>query len=146
MTALALVLAPVATAVVLLVSGWSKVGDVTGLRLAFVAMRVPAALSRPAVVRSLPYVELTLGLALLLTWGWLLAVVGAMVTVLFLAYTLLVARVLRAGDTVDCQCFGSLGDDRVTPVDPCPQPRAGGAGRARDGVRPRRLGRGPGVG
>ena len=116
MTALALVLAPVATAVVLLVSGWSKVGDVTGLRLAFVAMRVPAALSRVAVVRSLPYVELTLGLALLLTWGWLLAVVGAMVTVLFLAYTLLVARVLRAGDTVECQCFGSLGDDRVTSV------------------------------
>jgi cytochrome oxidase Cu insertion factor (SCO1/SenC/PrrC family) len=115
-TALALVLAPVATAVVLLVSGWSKLGDVTGLRLAFVAMRVPTALSRVAVVRSLPYVELALGLALLLTWGWLLAVVGATVTVLFLGYTLLVARVLRAGDSVDCQCFGSLGDDRVTLV------------------------------
>jgi hypothetical protein len=113
-TATALLLAPAATAVVLLVSGWSKVGDVTGLRLAFVAMRVPTALSRPAVVRSLPYAELALGLALLLTWGRLLAVVGALVTALFLAYTLLVARVLRAGDQVACQCFGRLGDDRVT--------------------------------
>ena len=114
MTALALVLAPVATAVVLLVSGWAKVGDVTGMRLAFVAMGVPAALSRPVVVRALPYAELALGLALLLTWGWLLAVVGAVSTALFAAYAVLVARVLRTGDSVECNCFGSLGGDRVT--------------------------------
>ncbi len=97
MTALAFLLAPVATAVVLLVSGWAKVGDVTGMRLAFVAMGVPAALSRPIVVRALPYAELALGLALLLTWGWLLAAVGALATALFVVYTVLVARVLRDG-------------------------------------------------
>ena len=114
MTALAFFLAPVATAVVLLVSGWAKVGDVTGMRLAFVAMGVPAALSRPIVVRALPYAELALGLALLLTWGWLLAAVGALSTALFVVYTVLVARVLREGDSVECNCFGSLGGDRVT--------------------------------
>ena len=98
------------------VSGWTKVGDVTGMRLAFVAMRVPSALSRPVVVRALPYAELALGLALLLTWGWLLAVVGAVATALFVAYTVLVARVLQTGDSVECHCFGSLGGDRVTPA------------------------------
>ncbi len=53
-------------------------------------------------------------LALLLTWGWLLAVVGAVATALFVVYTVLVARVLRTGDSVECHCFGSLGGDRVT--------------------------------
>ncbi len=116
MSALAFVLAPVAVAVVLFVSGWAKVGDVTGTRLAFVAMRVPAVLTRPAVVRALPFAELALGCALLLTWGWVLAVVGAAVTVLFLVYAALVGRVLQAGDSVECHCFGNLGSDRVTPL------------------------------
>ena len=97
-------------------SGWTKVGDVTGMRLAFVAMRVPAALSRPVVVRALPYAELALALALVVTWGWLLAVVGAVATALFVVYTVLVARVLQTGDDVECHCFGSLGGDRVTPT------------------------------
>jgi hypothetical protein len=79
-------------------------------------MQVPAALNRPAVVRSLPYAEIALGLALLLTWGRPLAVVGALVTALFAGYAVLVARVLRSGDSVECHCFGSLGDDRVTPL------------------------------
>ena len=113
---LAFVLAPVAVAVVLFVSGWAKVGDVTGTRLAFVAMKVPAALTRPSFVRALPFAELLLGCALLLTWGWVLAVAAAATTLLFLVYAALVARVLRAGDDVECHCFGTLGDDRVTSV------------------------------
>ena len=116
MNVLAFVLAPVAVAVVLFVSGWAKVGDVTGTRLAFVAMKVPAALTRPSVVRALPFAELLLGCALLLTWGWVLAVAAAAATVLFLVYAALVARVLRAGEDVECHCFGTLGDDRVTSV------------------------------
>ncbi len=116
MNVLAFVLAPVAVAVVLFVSGWVKVGDVTGTRLAFVAMKVPAALTRPSVVRALPFAELLLGCALLLTWGWVLAVAAAATTLLFLVYAALVARVLRAGDDVECHCFGTLGDDRVTSV------------------------------
>ena len=116
MNVLAFVLAPVAVAVVLFVSGWAKVGDVTGTRLAFVAMKVPAVLTRPSVVRALPFAELLLGCALLLTWGWVLAVASAATSVLFLVYAALVARVLRAGDAVECHCFGTLGDDRVTSV------------------------------
>ena len=55
---LAFVLVPVAVAVVLFVSGWAKVGDVTGTRLAFVAMKVPAVLTRASFVRALPFAEL----------------------------------------------------------------------------------------
>jgi hypothetical protein len=111
---LAFVLAPVVVAVVLFASGWAKVGDVTGTRLAFVALKVPALLTRASVVRTLPFAELLLGCALLLTWGWVLAAAAAATTVLFVAYVVLVARVLRAGDSVECHCFGTLGDDRVT--------------------------------
>ena len=66
------------------------------------------------MVRSLPFVELALGLALLLTWGWLLAVVAGVVTALFVTYWVLVARVLRTGEQVHCNCFGTIGDDRIT--------------------------------
>ncbi len=114
MNALAFVLAPAAVAVVLFVSGWAKVGDVTGTRLAFIAMKVPASLTRPGPVRALPFVELALGVALLVTWGRVLGVIGAATTLLFLAYVAVVARVLRSGDSVECHCFGTLGDDRVT--------------------------------
>jgi hypothetical protein len=113
-TALALVLAPVTCSVVLLVSGVAKVGDAEATRAAFIAMNVPTFLRARSVVRSLPYGELALGIALLATWGWLLAAVGAIVTALFLTYFLLVARALRSGDQVHCNCFGTIGDDRVT--------------------------------
>ena len=46
----------------------------------------------------------------------MLAAAAAATTVLFLVYAALVARVLRAGEDVECHCFGTLGDDRVTSV------------------------------
>jgi hypothetical protein len=110
----ALVLAPIACAVVLAVSGVAKLGDAAATRSAFKAMRVPTALSSPAAVRALPVAEIGLGALLLVTWGWALAVVATVVTVLFVAYAGLVARVLRDGATVDCHCFGSLGSSEVT--------------------------------
>ncbi len=114
MTDLALVLAPLTCSVVLIVSGAAKVGDAEATRAAFIAMNVPTFLRGRAVVRALPYGELALGIALLVTWGWLLAVVAAVVTVLFLTYLLFVARALRSGEQVHCNCFGTIGDDRVT--------------------------------
>jgi hypothetical protein len=113
-TALAFVLAPVACSLVLGVSGAAKVNDVAATRAAFTAMDVPSALRGYRVVRTLPFVELALGLALLLTWSWLLAVVGGVVTALFATYWVLVARVLRTGEQVHCNCFGTIGDDRIT--------------------------------
>jgi hypothetical protein len=110
----ALVLAPLACAVVLVLSGVAKYGDPGATRAAFVSMRVPEALRSTTVVRVLPVGEIALGLLLLVTWGWALALVGAAVTVLFAAYWLLVLLVLRRGEEVDCGCFGATGDDRVT--------------------------------
>jgi hypothetical protein len=113
-TAAALLLAPVACGVVLLMSGWAKRGDTSGTRMAFAAMGVPRALSRRTIVEGLPYAELALGALLLVTWGWVLAVVAVAVTALFVVYTALVARVLLAGAEVECHCFGGIGGDRIT--------------------------------
>jgi hypothetical protein len=110
----ALVLAPIACAVVLVVSGVAKAGDAAGTKAAFTSMRVPAALGSEGVVRALPLAEIALGGLLLVTWGWVLGVVAAATTALFVAYAALVARVLRAGQAVDCHCFGSLGSSEVT--------------------------------
>jgi hypothetical protein len=113
-TAVALVLAPLACSVVLAISGVAKARDTAGTREAFTALAVPKALRGEAVVRSLPYVEAGLALLLLLTWSWGLAVVAAATTVLFAAYWALVLLVLRRGDDVDCGCFGAVGEDHVT--------------------------------
>ena len=114
MTAVALVLAPLACSVVLALSGVAKARDMAGTREAFTSLAVPQALRGEAVVRSLPYVEAVLALLLLVTWSWPLAVVAGATTALFAAYWVLVLLVLRRGEDVDCGCFGAVGDDRVT--------------------------------
>lgn len=114
MTGPAFLLAPVACAVVLLLSGIAKYSDPEATRSAFVAMRVPAALSSPTAVRLLPVAEIALGVLLLVTWGRALAVTAAGVTVLFATYWVLVLLVLRRGEEVDCGCFGAAGDATVT--------------------------------
>jgi hypothetical protein len=107
-------LAPLTCGVVMLISGVAKVGEPSATREAFMSMGVPRALRSEALVTSLPYVEIALGVLLLATWSWPLAVVGAATTALFAAYWVLVLRVLRRGEEVDCGCFGALGDDRVS--------------------------------
>ncbi len=114
MTQPALVLAPLACAAVLLLSGVAKLRDAEGTRSSFAAMRVPAWLNRPSLVLATPVAEIVLGVLLLITWDLALALVGAVVTALFSAYWLLVLRVLRSGDDVDCGCFGAVGDDKVS--------------------------------
>jgi cytochrome oxidase Cu insertion factor (SCO1/SenC/PrrC family) len=113
-TSAALLLAPLTCAVVLLISGAAKVGNQAATRDSFISMGLPRALRSEALVTTLPYAELTLGVLLLVTWSWPLAVVAAVATALFAAYWVLVLRVLRQGEEVDCGCFGALGDDRVS--------------------------------
>ena len=107
-------LAPLTCAVVMLLSGVAKAGRPTATRDAFRSMGVPQALRSETLATSLPYVEIVLGVLLLATWSWPLAVVGAATTALFAAYWVLVLRVLRRDEEVDCGCFGALGDDRVS--------------------------------
>lgn len=114
MTSVALVLAPLTCSLVLLLSGLAKLRDPAASREAFASMGVPAALRSEAVVRLHPYAEVALGVLLLVTWSWAMAVVAAAVTLLFAAYWVLVLLVLRRGEEVDCGCFGAIGDDRVS--------------------------------
>jgi len=107
-------LAPLTCGVVLLISGGTKAGKPAATRDAFISMGVPKFLRSEALVAALPYVEIALGVLLLATWSWPLAVVAAATTALFAAYWVLVLRVLRLGEEVDCGCFGALGDDRVS--------------------------------
>src|SRR5690242_7410447 len=110
-------LLPVLTcAVVLLVSGVAKLRDPSSVERAFTSLEVQPSLSGTAIRRAVPWLEVVLGLALLVTGGGLLVVVAALTLGLFLAYLVLVARAVRRPEPVDCGCFGALGDDRVTRV------------------------------
>ena len=110
----ALIVAPVALAVVLVVSGVAKVRDPAASDAGFRELRVPAALSAPWLRRAVPWVELVLAAALVagpppvgLAAAW-----GALG--LFVVYTVLIVRAWRAPGKADCNCFGSLASGRVT--------------------------------
>ena len=72
---------------------------------------VPDVLLQPLAI-ALPIAELAIAIALLpaATAAW--AAVAA--SVLLAAFTIAVARVLFRGETVDCNCFGSLGASQIT--------------------------------
>jgi hypothetical protein len=77
---------------------------------------VPGALDTAIVRRLFPWVEIALGVWLLLATGPALAVVAGFTVALFLAYLVLVARALRRPEPVDCGCFGAFGDSQVTTI------------------------------
>lgn len=117
-------LAPVASLVVLLtlsavllVSGVAKLRDARATRDAFDALRVPAFVPADPAASALPWLEISLGVLLLVTpSGWLVPVALG-VALLMLVYTVLVARALGFEEPVSCSCFGSLGRhdvDRTT--------------------------------
>lgn len=112
----ALLLPLLTCAVVLLVSGVAKVRTPDAVDRAFTSLGVPSALDRPVLRRALPWVEVGLGLWLLLAAGPVLVAGAAAVLVLLLVYLVLVATAVRAPQPASCGCFGSLGDDRVTRV------------------------------
>ncbi len=97
----------------LALSGATKLRDVTGTQDAFDALRVPAWVPRRAGAFVLPVGELVLALGLILARGRLLVAVTALVLLLMLAYTALIARALGFRVETNCGCFGRLGDPRV---------------------------------
>ena len=110
----AAIAAPLLLATVLAVSGVAKLRDRTASERAFDDLHVPDALAGPLIRRGLPWAEL--GLAVLLVVApWPLNTVAAVaVLVLMAAYLALVWAALRRPEPVDCHCFGSLADGRVT--------------------------------
>lgn len=112
----ALLLPLLTAAAVLVVSGVLKLRTPSEVDHAFESLRVPRPLAGATVRRSVPWAEVALGVALLVTTGPGLVLAGALALVLFLAYLALVARALRGPEPADCGCFGALGDSRVTSV------------------------------
>jgi hypothetical protein len=110
----ALVIAPAILAVVLIVSGVGKLRSPAASAQAFMALKVARRLSSPVVVRSLPWVEIVLGVALVVVGGGAGVVVSIAVLALFCAYLTLVVRARGFDTDVDCACFGSMGPGRVT--------------------------------
>lgn len=104
---------PLVLAVVLLASGVAKLrapDDLAGWR----DLGVPPALRREWLRRLHPWAELALGAALAVLGGWLGLLAALVALALMLAYTVLVARVVRRSDDTSCACFGAR--KRVTRV------------------------------
>ena len=112
----ALLLPVLTCAVVLLVSGVAKLRAPDTVDAAFTSLEVPKVLDTTFVRRLSPWVEVALGAWLVLATGGALVVVASLTLVLFVAYLVLVARVVGRPEPVDCGCFGALGDSRVTRV------------------------------
>lgn len=100
-------------AVVLLISGIAKLPAPERTLSAMAGLRVPNILQRRAVALGLPLVELAIAVTLLFAPGLarFAAAVAAVATML--VFTVLVARTVRAGDEVSCECFGALSRDVV---------------------------------
>ncbi len=99
--------ATVLVAACFIVSGAAKVRNVRATAETFQALQVPSPIDRPWVHRSYPWVELFLGVALLVapTWAWWpVAIIAAL---MLATLTVLVASALGRGDAVSCNCFGS---------------------------------------
>ena len=111
-----LLLPLLACAVVLLLSGVAKLRAPQTVDAAFTALEVPAVLDTAVVRRLSPWLEVAVGVGLLLATGTALVVVAVLTLMLFVAYLLLVVRAVRRPEPVDCGCFGALGDSEVTPM------------------------------
>lgn len=110
----AAILAPLALAAVLGVSAMAKLRDPASLDAAFTQLKVPAALDRGWLKRSVPWFELALAVALLVAPWPVGALAAAGSLALFAVYTVLIARAWRAPEEADCHCFGALAPGRVT--------------------------------
>lgn len=110
----ATLVASLLVAAVLLVSGIAKLRDPGSVAAAFESLQVPAQLRRPWLEKAFPWVEIGLGVLLLLC-PWPLNVLVALGALgLMLAYVWLVWRALRRPEPVDCHCFGALTTGRVS--------------------------------
>ncbi|MBM6404996.1 hypothetical protein JQN72_12160 [Phycicoccus sp. CSK15P-2] len=109
-----LVLPLLTCAVVLALGGAAGLRDPAALGRAVDSLPVPRRLRAPWLVRSVPWVEVALGLWLLVATGAALVVVTVMVLALFSGYLVLVSRAVAGPEPAECGCFGPLGEDRVT--------------------------------
>lgn len=96
-------------------SGATKLGRTEQTVTSMAALRVPATLRRTWIAALLPAWELLLAAALLFGPGWVGIAAATAAAATLAVFTVLLVRVLRRGEEVDCGCFGPLAaSDRVT--------------------------------
>ena len=93
-----------AVALIMLLSGAAKLRSREDVGAVFTRLKVPRPLAAPWLARAFPWLELLLGMALLLPFPALRPLVGAAAVALFTAFLVLVVR--AKDDGVSCGCFG----------------------------------------
>jgi len=110
-----LAIAGAAAGAVLVVSGVLKLGRTERFRASLVALGLPDRLSAgPLFARVFPVLEIALGLAILLAPAPLHRVPLLGAVVLDVVFLVVAVRAVRAPEPVECECFGGLGDARMT--------------------------------
>lgn len=112
-------MAPILLALVLVVSGVAKLVNLSTAQDAFVSLRLPTFLVRLRAPQILPFAEIVLAIALLVTSGPLAVLVAVAALCVFVAYLVVIVRALGFDESVTCSCFGKLGlgaVDRFTAV------------------------------
>jgi peroxiredoxin len=104
-------IARLALAAVFALAALTKLGRRAETESTLEAFGFPARLRSP-LAAGLPLVELAIAAALLPAASAPYAAVAALL--LLAAFSLAVARTLARGEEVECNCFGSLGDERVS--------------------------------
>ncbi len=100
------ILAPVTLAVVLALAAVAKFRNPESLRSGAASLRLPGALTAPAVLRAVPVAELVLALGLVAGRGRLFLLAAIATTALMTAYLVIVLRPVLAGEEAACGCFG----------------------------------------
>ncbi|NJC73716.1 DoxX family membrane protein [Planosporangium thailandense] len=100
-------IARVGLAAVWLIAGGAKVGDLAGSGRAVAAFKLMPADAARFVGAALPFIEIALGLLLLL--GLATRLVAAISAVLFAVYIVGIASAWARGLSIDCGCFGGGG-------------------------------------
>ncbi|SMH28772.1 Methylamine utilisation protein MauE [Rathayibacter oskolensis] len=104
-----------AAGAVLVVSGSLKLGRAEAFRASLAALGLPALLSRRALVaRVFPVVEIVLGLGVVLAPSPLHRAALAAAALLYAVFLVVAVRAALAPEPVDCECFGGLGESRMT--------------------------------
>ncbi|UTT65067.1 hypothetical protein NMQ01_10055 [Janibacter sp. CX7] len=109
-----LLLPPLLAALLLVVSGIAKVRHPEETRSAFGELQVPRALTDSPAPALLPWAEIVLAVAIIVTPPPFALVVAVLALVLFAVYLAVVVRALGFDFPVTCSCFGRLGLGEVT--------------------------------
>jgi hypothetical protein len=109
-----LIAAPILLTLTLLVSGLAKLGARQGTEDAMTSLRLPLRSAHRAVANVLPVAEIVLALVLWVPARPLQAVVAVVITLLMLAYLVIIVRALTWDEVVECACFGTLASPTVS--------------------------------